>query len=81
MVKSQAMRMLLMLGAVVVAGLTASSCHKRAQIYVPDTVEGNACKRECMQVLQTCRAARRNKRHTCDIQGDECLMTCPGAVY
>lgn len=79
MVKSSAMRMLLMV-VVVAAGFSTLGCAKK-RVQVANTPEGNSCRRECMQVYQSCMGARGGGKYVCRNQENECLRTCPGAVY
>jgi len=65
---------------VVLAG-GASGCRKRVAVFVPNTPEGNTCKRECMNVRASCNGSiSRAERKLCPQREIECLTTCPGAV-
>ena len=65
---------------VVALAVVLSGCRHYPQWLVPATVEGQACRRDCMQVRAACDAGRREKRKTCRQREQECLSTCPGAV-
>lgn len=52
------------------SGISAA-CYPR--VIVPSTPEGNACRRECMAISNTCRGA------DCSRQNRDCLLSCPGA--
>ena len=67
--------------ATLLMALFLAGCARHVpQWLVPPTEEGNACKRQCIQVRATCGTTRRTKKGECRQQEQECLSTCPGAM-
>lgn len=68
------------LAVVAVAALSGTAC-SRKRVKVADTVEGNACRRECMQIYQSCMGARGGGKYVCRGEENRCLSTCPDVVH
>lgn len=54
-----------------------------ANVNIPPTPEGNACRRECMAIYNVCSDPSLLQRiwmQSCHGQNEECLMGCPGAT-
>ena len=77
------MRTLWMVVVVLLVG--GSACRRRvpkqSQLYVPNTPEGNECKRQCMVVRASCAGGRGVNERICRERERECLATCPGASF
>ncbi len=77
------MRTLWMVVVVLLIGSGLSGCRKRLPgVFIPNTPEGNTCKRECMNVRASCDSSGRKKdrKEICPQREIDCLVTCPGAV-
>jgi hypothetical protein len=66
------MRTLWMVAVVMLVG--ASGCRKRvAAVIVPNTPDGLACQRQCMQVYETCVGGRARNEKACNSHEQGCL--------
>lgn len=76
------MRTLWMVVVVLLVG-GVSGCRRRvpnaAQVFVPNTPEAQACRRECMVVRNSCQGGRGVNERVCRQREIDCLWTCPGA--
>lgn len=63
----------------VVAVVVLAGCSPK-RVVVANTPEGNACRRECMQLFNDCQDGKRKNRKACTARENDCLTTCPGAV-
>lgn len=69
-----------MLLIVLASVLVAAGC---TSVYIPNTPEGQACKRECMMVRNTCNASCPRGTDcgmSCTLQQKDCWRSCPGAT-
>lgn len=55
-----------------------AACAPTLRPIVPNTPEGNKCRRECMAVFEQCMSTYNES--ACDSQETSCLKTCPGAT-
>ena len=62
----------------VVVAVVFSACRHEPRVIVANTPEGNACKRDCMHIYETCMAGRHASKRKCRTRENECLVTCPG---
>lgn len=67
----------MVVGLLVVLG----GCGRKRVVVVPNTPDGLACQRECMTVFYTCQGGRGRNAKVCAAGQQECLATCPGAIY
>lgn len=67
---------------VVVVLLVGSNCARKRGVFIPNTPEGNTCKRECMNVRASCDSSgrRKDRKVLCPQRELDCMVTCPGAV-
>lgn len=69
------MRRALWVSALLLAGCVPA-------VYVPPTVEGQSCLRECIGIYNGCLVANYGNQWRgliCGRQRHDCLLTCPGA--